>query len=148
MGILAGLADKTLYLDANVFVYALEDVEGWGEGAKRLFGAVDAGECLAVTSELTLAECLVKPLQLGRADVVEQYLGAIQNREHLSVVPVSRPVLVEAARVRATSGLKLPDAVHAATALQSACTVFVTSDRRLGASVGLTLLDMRDLKEE
>ncbi len=33
-----------------------------------------------------------------------------------------------AAQLRATSGLKTPDAIHAATALEHGCTLFVTND--------------------
>src|SRR6185295_6231339 len=98
--------------------YALEEVEPWIGVARRVLASLDAGDCSGVTSELSLAECLVKPLQMGRADVVQTYQAFLQESRFFSVVPISRELLAEAARLRAISRIKLPDAIHAATALQ------------------------------
>jgi predicted nucleic acid-binding protein len=46
----------------------------------------------------------------------------------LEVIPISRDILEEAARWRATTKLKLPDAIHLATALGSSCDSFLTND--------------------
>jgi predicted nucleic acid-binding protein len=137
MGALTDLLGQRVYLDANVFIYALEALTPWKEAAQGVLQIVDAGGCYAVSSELTLAECLVKPLQLGQQENAVVFDQAIQSRPYFTVVPVSREILVEAARIRAAAGLKLPDAIHAATALQSACGMFVTNDKSLGRLPGL-----------
>jgi len=50
----------------------------------------------------------------------------------LQVVPVSREILVSAAQTRSQNlCLKLPDAIHFATAKDRGCQVFLTNDRRL-----------------
>jgi predicted nucleic acid-binding protein len=130
-----GLIDEKLgrrfYLDANFFIYVLEESEPWAEAARRILIALDRQECEAVTSELSLAECLVKPLELGHADIAEAYLEFLRDRPFLVIVPVSREVLIEAARFRALSRINLPDAIHAATALQGGCASFLTNDDRL-----------------
>jgi len=131
MAAIAELRGKRLYLDANVFIYALESLAPWKEPAQALLRWIDAGQCSAVTSELTLAECLTKPLQLGQTENAKLYENAIQSRPDFTVVPVGREILIEAARLRAPEGLKLPDAIHAATAIQNACDVFVTNDKSL-----------------
>jgi len=140
------ITGQRLYLDANLFIYALKEVEPWAEVTTRLLSAIDAGECSAVTSELALAECLVKPMELGRADVVQQYLSFLQTRRSLTIVPVTRDILIEAARLRATTRLKLPDAIHAATALRQSCTLFVTNDERFRVVPGIQTLYLRDLE--
>jgi predicted nucleic acid-binding protein len=57
------------------------------------------------------------------------------------VQPVSRDVLIEAAGLRAhRASIKLPDAIHIATARMSSCTFFVSDDRRLPLPADLTLL--------
>ena len=131
MGALEEILGEKVYLDANFFIYALEEVEPWVGVARRILVALDQGACSGVTSELSVAECLVKPLELGRADMVQSYQAFLQERRFFSVVPVTRELLIEAARLRALSRIKLPDAIHAATALQRGCTSFLTNDDRL-----------------
>jgi predicted nucleic acid-binding protein len=131
LGSVAETVGPRVYLDSNFFIYALEEVEPWAKVARKIFVALDADECAAVTSELTLAECLVKPLELGRSEVAEAYRDLLIDRPSLSVVPITREVLVEAARLRASTRIKLPDAIHAATALQGKCSSFLTNDDRL-----------------
>jgi len=131
LGTLEETLGEKVYLDANFFIYVLEEVEPWVEAARRVLAALDAGTCFGVTSELSLAECLVKPLELGRADVVQTFQAFLRDSRFFSVVPITRELLTEAARLRAISRIKLPDAIHAATALQRGCTSFVTNDDRL-----------------
>ncbi|HKV12939.1 MAG TPA: hypothetical protein VJ725_32660 [Thermoanaerobaculia bacterium] len=70
-------AGQKIYLDANLFIYALEAAEPWVAVTRQLFEDLDAGVCSAVTSELSLAECLVKPFQLKRDDLAETYLSLL-----------------------------------------------------------------------
>jgi predicted nucleic acid-binding protein len=120
-----------VYLDANFFIYALEAVAPWARVAGAVLTSLDGGGLAAVTSELSLAECLVKPLELGRRDIAGAYLELLKDHRFLSVIPVTREVLIEAARLRGLSRIKLPDAIHAATALQKGCSSLLTNDDRL-----------------
>ena len=62
------------------------------------------------------------------------------------LVPVSRPVLREAARQRATTPkLKTPDAIHLATALWEGCGQLVTNDLAFRAATGLPVVILDDL---
>jgi predicted nucleic acid-binding protein len=49
--------------------------------------------------------------------------------EDFELVPVSQDVAVTAARLRAGTGLRLPDALQAATALEIGAAALVTHDR-------------------
>jgi len=138
MGSIADLLNRRVYLDANIFIYALEDLNPWNEQAKAILRAVDERTISAVTSELTLAECLAKPLKDDLKPLVDVYLNAIQQRPNLATVPVSREILIAAASIRSTSQLKLPDAIHLATARVQACELFLTNDRQFS-----TLQDVR-----
>ena len=44
------------------------------------------------------------------------------------MMPITQPVLEEAANLRATLNLRTPDAIHAATGLLNQCVLFVTND--------------------
>ena len=122
------------YIDTNVAIAIIEASGSLTPGQTAFIGDVDKNRIDAVTSELTLAECLVKPMADRNAGRVAAYLAFLDGRTLLSVLPVSRPILVEAARLRAETGIKLPDAIHVATASAANCDVFLTNDRRMKTS--------------
>jgi predicted nucleic acid-binding protein len=145
LGSLGETLGPKIYLDANFFIYALEEVAPWAGLAKEVLTLLDRGRCTAVTSELSLAECLVKPLELGRTEIAQSYLDLLKDRRSLAVVPISRALLIEAAKLRAFARVKLPDAIHAVTALQRGCSSFLTNDSRLKIP-SLRVLGWRDLE--
>jgi predicted nucleic acid-binding protein len=55
MGLATELKGKRVYLDANIFIYALNGFAPYAAAITELFTAIDAGEVVAVTSELTVA---------------------------------------------------------------------------------------------
>jgi predicted nucleic acid-binding protein len=131
VGILELIRGKRVYMDANVFVYAIEGNAIFPELA-RVFQAFGDGIFEIVTSELTLAEVLVKPIREQRHDVRQKFETILQTSQGMIVAPVSRLLLTEAAAIRAEqTNLKLPDAIHLSTALESRCHVFLTNDLRV-----------------
>lgn len=138
MAQIADIVGKTVYLDTNIFIYAVEGYEPEKDFIRELFITLDRGYFTAVTSELTLTELLVKPFQLGRNDVIAVYTDLIQHSDRLTVMPVERSILIESARQRAALGLRMPDAIHVATALISTCDVFLTNDHTLKLPPALT----------
>lgn len=121
-----------VYLDANVFIAAFENPGAYSDHAWWIMHAVERGEITAATSEITLAEVLVKPLQVGAADLADGYQQIIVNAPGFDVCPVARDVLVSAAELRAKRNfIRLPDAIHLATAMNMACSHIVSGDRRL-----------------
>lgn len=135
MGGIANLFSQRIYLDANVFVYALENLEPWNVISQTILSSVESGRIFAVTSELTLAECLVKPIKLRQEENIEIFKQVFQSSSFLSLVPVSREILIAAAEIRALSSYKLPDSIHIATARLTGCTTFVTNDRQLSTII-------------
>lgn len=131
MGLLKALHGDRIYLDTNTWIYALEGYSAFRPELTQLFGQIRAGTLRGVTSELTLAELLVKPFRDQDLAQQTRYKKAIANRQNFFIVPVLRDLLIDAAEVRANTQLKLPDAIHAATALRTDCTTFVTNDRQL-----------------
>lgn len=131
MGILTAIQGNRIYLDANIWIYALEAYPDFAASLSELFQAIDRGGLNAVTSELSLAEALVKPISDQNVPRQIEYRQAISSRRNLRVIPVQRTILIEAARLRATGNLKLPDAIHVATASITQCTTFLTNDQGL-----------------
>jgi predicted nucleic acid-binding protein len=59
---------------------------------------------------------------------------------YLTLQPVSRTVLLETVKLRATRAtgkLKLPDAIHLTTAVLSGCRMFVSRDRGIPMPEGM-----------
>lgn len=138
------LLGRTVYLDANAFIYAVERVAPYAQALRPLFASIAAGDTSAVTSEITLAEVLVKPLQARDAELRVEFESALAG-PGLTVVPVSRAVLVESAHLRASSRLKLPDAIHSATARLSGCDAFLTNDTGIGAVPGVEVVRLAEV---
>jgi predicted nucleic acid-binding protein len=141
MGSAVTASGPLVYFDSNVFIAAFETKGAHADHAWWIIRAIEAGEIEAKTSELTLAELLVKPLQSGMADLAAAYQAMITAGPSFEVLPVSRDILVGAAAVRAArNSVKLPDAVHIATARSASCGFFVSEDRRLPMPSEITLL--------
>ncbi len=123
-----------IYLDTNALIAALEGEDTVAELVRRLLESAAAGRTSFVTSELTLAELLVEPLRAGDVGRIEAILGVFGSAAAFVVVPVDRTMLLGAADLRAAqSGLKLPDAIHLATALAHDCPFVLSNDRKLPA---------------
>lgn len=146
--ILNAVRGGRVYLDANIFIYALEGYPEFVGALTEFFESIDEGNLRAVTSELTLAEVLVRPFMDGNVERQTAYRQALQSSDALEVVPVSRDVLVEAARLRSVANLRLPDAIHGATAILTGCETFLTNDRRLRALPGLEVVVLSEVVGE
>jgi predicted nucleic acid-binding protein len=130
MGLSEKLTGKHVYFDTNIFIYALEAPERYAVQTASLAQLLQGESCTVFTSELTLAELLTKPLRDGRMEAVAIYRDALENSS-IRLAPISRAVLIRAAMLRGQLGMKTPDAIHAATAVDSACSAFLTNDAEL-----------------
>lgn len=128
-----------VYLDANIVIYFVEAFPEYLQRVEALFYAVAAADGILVSSALTLAETLVKPLRDNRADIVQAYEGFLTGGE-IELLAVDRNTLKQAAALRAFHRLKLPDAIHVATALASNCHFFVSNDDGIQLPEGILLL--------
>ena len=120
-----------VYLDTNVLIAMVEIGPRLTPGQLALLRRIDAGHMVGVTSELSLCEVLVRPFADGNVQLNAEFLELLRPGGVLEVVPISRDVLIRAAGLRADTRMKLPDAVHVATAAATGCAQFVSADRGL-----------------
>ncbi|MGB4800397.1 MAG: type II toxin-antitoxin system VapC family toxin [Candidatus Saccharimonadales bacterium] len=111
-------------LDSNVFIYALEGNEEFGEDARQLLNAAANGVVAGNASELVYLEVLTGT---GGEKPARNLLEGID----ITYQPVTLDVLLKAVGLRRRYALKTPDAVHVASALAAGCTYLVTNDRTL-----------------
>ncbi len=122
-------ADAIHYIDTNVLIALLS---GSSEPSTHQFAfvqSIEMGKTRALTSELTLAECLVRPIALQDADAISAYTAFLRDRPEFPVRAIDREILILAAQLRAVLKNGLADSIHVATAIQAGCAVFVTDDK-------------------
>jgi predicted nucleic acid-binding protein len=134
-----------VYLDANGFIYSIERIDPYRAMLDTLWLTVSAGQVTVVTSELTLLEVLVRPLKVGDATTATLFRTVLKHTPDVQMLPITQSVLEEAAQLRATLGLKTPDAIHVATALLNGSMLFVTNDSAFRRVTDLTVTVLSEL---
>lgn len=120
----------TVLIDTNPLVY-------WFEGNdlaapfESIFVDVQAGRIDALVTPVTVAEVVTGPLRAGKDALAERYRQAITAGRGFGVRDTSADIAMLAARLRLRHGLKLPDAIQVATAVDAGCFALVSRDRDL-----------------
>ena len=144
MGIVKAIKGRRVYLDSNIFIYGVEHHPVFSGVVKQIFESIDEGQFEAITSELTLAEVLVKPNERNLEKQKISYIDIITGNSSLSAIAVTQEILIQSAAMRAETGMKLPDAIHVTTSLDKACGVFLTNDSRIKTPENITHILLSD----
>lgn len=128
-------AEARIYLDANILIRMTEGLEEDRLAVRKALASYVSNGANFITSELSFTEVLVHPIRLQRQDLIERYSELLS--QFVQPQPVSREVLLTAARLRADMpALRTPDAIHAATAILTHASEFLTGDRGIKARPG------------
>lgn len=138
---------RLIALDTSVWIYHFEGSVAHGQAADSVLEAVAQARIGAVASELVLLELLVAPLKKGSQDVADEIELSLLHFPHLRLAPVTRAVLIRAAGIRARYGLRTPDAIMLATAVESGATLAVTNDSAWRKVDEIEVLLLRDLNK-
>lgn len=133
-----------VYLDANAVIYSVERHPVYWPLLQPLWLAAKGKTIEIVSSDLTLMETLIAPLKSGDTALVNAYEQLFQQAQ-TRLLAIAQDILREAARLRATSKLKTPDALHLATAQRAGCVLFVTNDAGFRGPASLPLVVLDDL---
>jgi predicted nucleic acid-binding protein len=110
-------------LDANVIIRLLEsDANSRATLRKRL-----SGRGPFLTSELSLIECRSHPLRKGNHPLLTLY-DSFFNSSDIHLCPLDRQIVDQATELCATTKLRVPDALHLASAVANGATHFCTGD--------------------
>ena len=116
-----------VYLDANGLIYSVERVEPYRTLLEPMWQEAQDGNLTIISSPILVVEALVKPIRDGNKEIELQYRELFASNA-VRLLDASYQVFEDTARLRAETGLKMPDALHAATALRASCALFVTND--------------------
>ena len=136
-----------VFIDTNVLIYSVERVEPYRTLLAPMWERAQGGDLEIVGSESIVIEALVKPLRERNATLV-RFLLDMLDAEEVRLIPATRSHWEHGARIRADTGLKTADALHAATALQAGCDLFVTNDADFRRIDGLAVVILSDLIDE
>ncbi|MGI8413097.1 MAG: type II toxin-antitoxin system VapC family toxin [Solirubrobacteraceae bacterium] len=110
-------------LDASILLAHLDDADPHTDAAETILVEADA----LAASTITLAEVLVGAARVGRLDEQLEALSLLKIRE----VPVERGAAAQLARLRAETGLRMPDCCVLHTAEAAGADALATRDDRL-----------------
>jgi predicted nucleic acid-binding protein len=132
--------EALIALDASATLAYLAGAEAASPAAAWIFDAcLSTGRNPGLLSTLTVAELLVRPFRSGDTSVAS-IEGFLRFFGALRLADVSYAIARESARIRASIGLPLPDAIVIATAIEHRAGVLATNDRRwpkrIAASAG------------
>ena len=136
-----------VYIDASGLIYSVERIEPYRTMLEPMWEQVQDGDLAVVSSPVLVTEVLVKPLRDDNTEIELQYRELFASNA-VRLLDASYQVFEDAARLRAETGLKTSDALHAATALRAGCTLFITNDTDFRRVQGLPVVVLDDLLTE
>lgn len=126
-----------LYLDACSIIYAIEGLPQFRDAVLARIAHVEANpDGILITSRLSRLECRVKPLRDRQTELLAHYEGFFA-RKPVMLADISAGIIERATELRAAHGLKTPDAIHLATAIEERAELFLTGDADLARCPGL-----------
>lgn len=121
---------RRIALDTNIFLYALRNKNDQEVRAHNIIGSLGKAGVKAYTSVLTIHELLTGLRKRGLEKKISEYLEYVKAGGLITLVEYNKQTALISALVRAKYGLKTPDAIHIACALQVKAKKFITTDRR------------------
>lgn len=135
-----------LFLDTAPVIYYIEKHPVYFPVLSPIFDQIDRGTLMAVTSPITLSECLVLPYRLRSIQLQRDFTELIVRGKHTMFVWLDEDCGQRAAEIRARYNLTLLDAFQIAAALSAGCEALLTNDRALTRVTDLRILMLEDIE--
>lgn len=133
-----------LFLDTSPVIFHVEGVAAYRALMDEVFLQLRHGSFEAITSPITLAECLVHPYRHQDMVLVQQFIHVVTqglNTRYVSVESTAQ----SATELRARYNLSLTDAFQIAVALAAGCDAFLTNDIALKRVTEIPVLVLDEL---
>jgi predicted nucleic acid-binding protein len=123
-----------IFFDTNLFIYLLEDSGVRGSKVSGIVERISGRRDELLTSTLTLAEVLVKPLSVGDRAWADRY-ERLLNTPGVSLLTFDRAAARIYAQLRQDKTMRPPDAIQLSCAASAKCDLFITNDERLSRKI-------------
>ena len=143
--LLTRLRGCRVYFDVNPIIYFIEQNAEFARAVIPVFEMLGEGAILAYTSELSLTEILIKPICDDLTDVIQAHKELLLDPQLFTLTKVTRETLLQAAQLGGKSGMRTPDAIHVASAMENHCQFFITNDKKIKSHGSVTVLYVSDL---
>ena len=118
----------TVVLDTNIFLNVKNKEESYYESSKQVLDAVDEDRIRAVISAVSIAELCAGYYSARDERGKQELIMHLLSSAGFSIVGLDVKLADAAGRIRAETGLRLPDAIIVASGLERGATYIVTHD--------------------
>ena len=147
---LARIFGKKVYIDSCIFIYFLDQYIAPDSGHDRnkanffdvaalILEASAKQRCFGVTGDAALAEVFVSPYRKNDQLQIARFKRFFDQKNFLNVLSHDKSTFDAAAQIVAQYRLKLIDALHVATAVQSNCAFFITNNLSIQLAIPKSL---------
>ena len=123
---------ERIMVDTAPIIYHIEEKGILGKVSEEIFKLIrDRSKHFVFSSVITFSEVLVHPLRASRKDLVNKYRSFFLMSSNFTIYSIDILIAEKAAELRANYGLRTPDALQIAIAIENNGTLFITNDKGL-----------------
>lgn len=118
----------TAVLDTNIFLNVKNREETYFESSRQVLDAVDEGKLQAVVSVISIAELCTGYYSARDERGKRELIMHLLSSKGYTIINLDLGLADKAGRIRAETGLRLPDAIMVASGLARGASYIVTHD--------------------
>ena len=144
MGLREKLRGKHVYFDTNIFIYLIEGNPSLESCIQELRLAIMHDELRISSSDLVYTEILPPMVKNQDRLAIENTMALLGEESTFHIHAMNKETCIQAGFLRGELGMKAPDAIHVAAALQAGCGVFLTNDKGIRVPDNLERIILSD----
>ena len=136
---------KATFLEDGYLLYYIEENHKYLQFLEKLFSENSKEKFLFQTSVITLIEVLIYPMRQKEYQLVKKYQNILCNSPTIDIFEINAEIAINAAQYRARYGLKTPDSIQVATAVNANADFFLTNDIKLKSIKEIEILILDEI---
>lgn len=121
-----------IFADTSIVIRLIEGTDPVRGPIEQALREADGTDRFLAVSRLAALECRCRPMREGDQDLLQLYDVFFESPEVL-VIEIDAGVIEKATQLRASLGLRIPDAIHAASAIRCGASALWTTDSDFAA---------------